>query len=121
MAPAVIHTNCIVEVFILSERGIPIISKTYRRSEAVPGIADVFFEVLRSRSCAPCFRHEGINFVWVLKPGGLILFTYNRTNLAPSYIIEFLHNLTTLIADYIGLPCHSAKPFSVIHGLRLGF
>lgn len=111
----------ISQFFILSTRGDVIIRKDYLGN--VPrGSAEVFFRNSKfwkeGDEAPPVFIVDGVSYMY-LKDSGVQLVATTRHNMSPSFVLEFLRRICTIIKDYCGQLSEEAirKNFVLIYEL----
>lgn len=93
----------ISQVFILTARGDPIVSKDYR-GDTVRGAVEIFFRKLKSfpGDPPPIFNVEGIHFIHIRR-STLYFVCTTKFNVAPAVAQELLSRLASLCKDYCGV------------------
>lgn len=103
----------------MSARGDIIINRDFR-SDLVKNIHEVFYrEVKLSKGdCQPLFNIDGVNFSY-LKRAGLYIVATSRFDNSPSFILEILNRVCTVIKDFCGVLSEEAirKNFILIYEL----
>lgn len=112
----------ISQFFILSPRGDVIIRREFLGN--VPRTsAEVFFRNSKfwkggQEEAPPVFHVDGVTYLH-LREGGLQIVATTRDNVSPSFVLEFLRRMCTIIKDYCGLMTEEAvrKNFPLIYEL----
>lgn len=111
----------ISQFFILSPRGDVIIRRDYLGN--VPKAStEVFFRSSKfwkdGEEAPPIFLVDGVTYLHV-KEGGVELVATTRDNISPSFVLEFLRRICTIIKDYCGFLSEDVvrKNFTLIYEL----
>lgn len=96
-------TISISHFFILSPRGDSIINQNFRHDTAT-NAPEVFFRKAKfwKGDAPPIFLHDGNTFV-NLKRNGLWFVLVSNKNISPSFSVELLNRLCSVIKDYCGV------------------
>ncbi|KAL4438403.1 hypothetical protein ABPG74_009442 [Tetrahymena malaccensis] len=109
----------ISQIFILSARGDIIINRDFR-SDLVKNTHEVFYRQVKlsKGDCQPLFNIDGVNFSY-LKRAGLYIVATSRFDNSPSFILEILNRVCTVIKDFCGVMSEEAirKNFILIYEL----
>merc|ERR1712085_146939 len=89
--------------FILSPRGDSIINQNFRHDTAT-NAPEVFFRKAKfwKGDAPPIFLHDGLTYV-NLKRNGLWFVLVSNKNISPSFAVELLGRLCSVIKDYCGI------------------
>ncbi|KAF5833171.1 Mu homology domain-containing protein, partial [Dunaliella salina] len=109
------------QFYILSARGDVIIRRDYLGN--VPkNSAETFFRNAKfwkeGDEAPPVFNIDGVTYLHV-KDGGVEVVATTRANMSPSFVLEFLRRICTIIKDYCGMLSEDAirKNFVLVYEL----
>eukprot|EP00761_Pharyngomonas_kirbyi_P002050 gb/GECH01002054.1/.p1 GENE.gb/GECH01002054.1/~~gb/GECH01002054.1/.p1 ORF type:complete len:436 (+),score=89.76 gb/GECH01002054.1/:1-1308(+) len=108
----------ISQFFVIAPRGDKIISRNYRDYSS-KGSEDVFFRKVKfweKGEAPPVFNIDGVTFIF-MKKSQLYFVITTTSNVSPNLFLEFLHRVTRLFADYIGVLSEESmrKNFSLVY------
>lgn len=113
--------SLISQFYILSPRGDVIIRKDYL-GDVPRASAEVFFRHAKfwkdGDEAPPVFAVDGVTYLHC-KEGGVEVVATTRDNVSPSFVLEFLRRICTIIKDYCGFLSEDAirKNFVLIYEL----
>lgn len=92
----------ISQIFFLSARGDSIINRDFR-SDLIKNTPELFYRKVKlaKGDAEPIFNIEGINFAY-LKRSSIYVVATTRFNGSPSYLLELLNRIMTIIKDFCG-------------------
>ncbi len=95
----------ISQFYILSPRGDVIIRKDYL-GDVPRTSSETFFRNAKfwregDGEAPPVFAVDGVTYLYI-KEGGVQLVATTRANLSPSFVLEFLRRICTIVKDYCG-------------------
>ncbi|KAG2499617.1 hypothetical protein HYH03_002556 [Edaphochlamys debaryana] len=107
----------ISQFYILSPRGDVIIRKDYL-GDVPRTSSEVFFRNSKfwkegDGEAPPVFNVDGVTYLHI-KEGGVQLVATTRANLSPSFVLEFLRRICTIVKDYCGFLSEDAIRKNVV-------
>lgn len=107
----------ISQFYILSPRGDVIVRKDYL-GDVPRASAEIFFRNAKfwkegDGEAPPVFLVDGISYIHI-KEGGMQVVATTRGNPSPSYVLEFLRRVCTIIKDYCGVLSEDALRKNVV-------
>ncbi|GIL81260.1 hypothetical protein Vretimale_1180 [Volvox reticuliferus] len=107
----------ISQFYILSSRGDVIIRKDYL-GDVPRTSSEIFFRNAKfwkegDGEAPPVFNVDGVTYLYI-KEGGVQLVATTRTNLSPSFVLEFLKRICTIVKDYCGFLSEDAIRKNVV-------
>ncbi|PNW87410.1 hypothetical protein CHLRE_02g146600v5 [Chlamydomonas reinhardtii] len=107
----------ISQFYILSPRGDVVIRKDYLgdvpRSSSETFFRNAKFWKEGDGEAPPVFNVDGITYMHI-KEGGVQLVATTRANLSPSFVLEFLRRICTIVKDYCGFLSEDAIRKNVV-------
>eukprot|EP00201_Polytomella_parva_P010084 CAMPEP_0175072456 /NCGR_PEP_ID=MMETSP0052_2-20121109/19924_1 /TAXON_ID=51329 ORGANISM="Polytomella parva, Strain SAG 63-3" /NCGR_SAMPLE_ID=MMETSP0052_2 /ASSEMBLY_ACC=CAM_ASM_000194 /LENGTH=431 /DNA_ID=CAMNT_0016339971 /DNA_START=54 /DNA_END=1346 /DNA_ORIENTATION=+ len=111
----------ISQFYMLSPRGDVVIRKDYL-GDVPKNSSETFFRNYKfwkeGDEAPPVFNLDGVTYLHI-KEGGVQLVATTRSNMSPSFVLEFLKRISVLIKDYCGILSEEAvrKNFVLIYEL----
>ena len=108
----------ISQLFILAPNGHTIVHKDYRGEVSKEASETFLRKIVEKTETAPIFTVDRVNYMCVRK-NGLFFLATSVYNVAPSFVIELLTQLTKVCKDYIGVLSEESlrKNFTLIYEL----